>query len=67
MGLFVIVRNNLNGYWDFYHGNNVGGCGFTQGRPNHRLGREVVGMNNQQRSLWDELLTCVEMKPYSSI
>jgi hypothetical protein len=54
MGLFVIVRNNLNGYWDFYHGNNVGGCGFTQGRPNHRLGREMVGMNNQQRGLWDE-------------
>jgi hypothetical protein len=26
--MFVIFRNNLNGYWDFYHGTNVG-AGFT--------------------------------------
>ncbi len=26
--MFVIFRNNLNGFWDFYHGNNDG-AGFT--------------------------------------
>jgi len=26
--MFVIFRNNLNGFWDFYHGTNVG-AGFT--------------------------------------
>jgi hypothetical protein len=24
MGVFVIFGNNLNGFWDFYHGTNVG-------------------------------------------
>ncbi len=23
-GKFVLFRNNLNGFWDFYHGNTVG-------------------------------------------
>jgi hypothetical protein len=23
-GIFVILRNYLNGFWDFYHGTNVG-------------------------------------------
>ncbi len=31
-GIFVQFRNNLNGFWDFYHGTNVGADVLTRPR-----------------------------------